>query len=69
MTKTICKFYHHGEYRVTYDDTQKTNPYRVTYHWHDFDEQHGFPRKRSKQIVRYQDIGSCMAYLAQVAQH
>ena len=60
MTKTVCKFYHHGEYRVTYDDTQKINPYRVSYNWRD-------PRKRTKQLVRYQDIGSCMTYLAQVA--
>lgn len=65
MKRTIATMTLNGQYRVTHDDSQKTNPYRLTKTWYELTE-HGC-RKRTKQITRYADLGSCMYYLSQIA--
>ena len=64
MTRTICKLYLDGEYRVTRDDSAKNNPYRVTYTWRELTE-YGL-RKHTKQLARYGNLDSCMCHLREI---
>ena len=50
---------------VYYDKEAKQNPYRVYLEWCEAGE-HG-NRQRKKQIMRYADLGSCGALIAQYA--
>lgn len=60
MKRTVATMILHGEYRVTRDDSRKTNPYSVNYIWHN-------NGKHQKQLMRYGDLASCMIMLQQIA--
>lgn len=65
MKTTLAEVKHHGRLLVVYDDDVEINPYRVYYEYHDYNK-YGYLTKRRKQIIRYNDMDSCMYLLWQL---
>ncbi len=60
MRRTVARVYHHGTYRVIYDDTALIKPYTIYYESHDIDGDF-----HSKKVESYADLGGCMYHLAE----
>ena len=60
-TKVVKVSYHKAQYEVIYDDSDKTNPFRVYYLWSELTDS-GLKRRR-KQLEKYADLASCLFYL------
>lgn len=56
MKKTVAKIIHKGTYRVVFDDSTNCNPYTIYKEWYEAGQ-------RSKKLVAFQDMTSCMIYL------
>lgn len=51
MKRQMAKIIHKGTWRVIFDDSKKTNPYRVT--------------KDGRKVIDYADLTSCLYYIGQ----
>lgn len=71
MKRTVLKMHHvTGTYKVIRDDSEKYNPYRIVRYWREFNAP-GTPygyRDRSKTLVKYGDLLSCMCTLKDIVQ-
>lgn len=57
MKTQVLKMIHHGTYTVIFDDTAKTNPYKM-YFTH-----YTNGTKHKKKVEEYADLYSCLCYL------
>ena len=61
-TRQLASIIHYGEYKVIYDYTKETNPFRVYRVWYECG------RKKKRLCNEYADYASCMYYLAGIIQ-